>query len=340
MTADDRTRRMDPDLAELTGEASDQRREPDRAGFPSDRGPADAGDDGTTYYDRPMLKEPVWIWSVPAYFHAGGVAAGTAMLGAVAQAWDREGLAPLVERCRQVAAAGTAVGTALLIHDLGRPARFLNMLRVFRPTSAMSVGSWTLASASGLSAVSALAPRVSRGTVGRAVGDAAGLAAGALSPVLGTYTAVLIADTAVPLWRATRRELPVLFGAGALTGAASALELFGVDGRSAVIVHRIGVTAKVAELGAHTAVERAADEVPRVGRPLHEGVSGSLWKAAKALTAGSLAVSLLPLPRRWRRRVSGLLGTLGSLAVRFAVFHGGKASARDPRAAFQQQCRR
>lgn len=340
MSRDDRTRHLDPDLAGLTGEAAGQQREPDQPGAPSARGPAEPTDAGTTYYDRPVVKEPVWIWTVPAYFHVGGVLAGSALLGAVAQLVDRRGLAALVRRCRDVAAVGGAVGTGLLVADLGRPGRFLNMLRVFRPTSAMSVGSWTLAAASGATAFSALAPRVLPGRTGGALGDTAGLAAGALAPLLGTYTAVLVGDTAVPVWRATRRELPLLFGASATTAAVSTLELFDLDEREAAVTRRLGITAKVAELAAGEAVERAAGRVERVGRPLHEGVSGDLWKAGKALTLSSLVASLLPVPRSWRRLrrvVSGILGTLASLSLRFAVFHAGKASARDPRATFDQQ---
>src|SRR5438874_11336372 len=83
-----------------------------------------------SYYDRPVLKEPVWKWYVPAYFYVGGAAGAAATLGAAAQLADRRGLAGLIRRCRWIAAAGGAVGTGLLVVDLGRPERFLNMLRV------------------------------------------------------------------------------------------------------------------------------------------------------------------------------------------------------------------
>jgi hypothetical protein len=85
------------------------------------------------------------------------------------------------------------------------------------------------------------------------------------------------------------------------------------------------------------AVEREAKQVEAVGRPLREGVSGALWNAAKVLTAASLALSLLPGRSRAKRFAGGLLGTAGAFALRFAVFHAGKASARDPRATFRQQ---
>ncbi len=160
-------------------------------------------------------------------------------------------------------------------------------------------------------------------------------------PLLGTYTAVLVSDTAVPLWQATRRSLPPFFAASALAGATSALDLFpAVDRREETVTRRLGTTARVAELVAGAVVEHDADEVPRVGRPLHDGASGALWRTAKGCTAASLAVSLVPVPRRWRRArrmVAAVLGTLGSLTSRYAVLQAGKRSARDPRATFERQ---
>jgi formate-dependent nitrite reductase membrane component NrfD len=97
----------------------------------------------TTYYDVPLLKPPVWTWEIPAYFFVGGAAGGAAVIGAVAQFTGTNGT--LARDARWLAAAGGPVSAALLITDLGRPERFFNMLRVFKPQSAMSVGSWTLA---------------------------------------------------------------------------------------------------------------------------------------------------------------------------------------------------
>jgi hypothetical protein len=339
-------RHVDTERALLSGEAAGQRTGEGDERFPVrrdevERRRADAavgGDDGgVTYYDQPVIKEPIWIWSVPAYFYVGGVASGAAIVGAVSQLADRDGLARLVTRSRWLAGGGTAVSTFLLIIDLGRPARFLNMLRVFRPSSAMSLGSWTLAVTASAAGASAGLPALGA----RRLGDAAGLGAGAFAPVLGTYTAVLLSDTAVPLWQATRTSLPRFFAASATVAATSALELFPtVDPREEAITRRLGILAKVADLVTAEQVQHDADEVPQVGRPLHDGASGALWRAAKISTAASLAVSLVPVPARWRaaRRVtSAALGTLGSMTARFAIFHAGKRSTRDPRATFAQQ---
>lgn len=299
--------------------------------------------EGPTYYGQPVLKEPVWIWSVPAYLFTGGAAAGAATLAGTARALDPDELSWLVRRGRWVAMGGSAVGTALLVHDLGRPSRFLNMLRVFRPSSAMNMGSWTLAGFGGAATTAVLAPVVLRNRWGRRLGDLGGVAAALLGPVLGTYTGVLLADTAVPIWAATRRELPVLFGASAAAGAADVLDLLGPDAPSEQVTRRMATVAKTAELGAAVAFERAAGEHPEVARVLSEGLSGDLWRASTALTAASMAVAALPVPsrlRRPRRLAAAILGVVGGLVMRFGLVHAGTVSARDPQATFAPQRRR
>lgn len=300
-------------------------------------------DAGPTYYGRPAIKEPVWIWSVPAYLFTGGATAGAATLAAAAQVARPDDLRWLVQRGRWVSLAGAALSTGFLVHDLGRPARFLTMLRVFRPTSAMSMGSWTLASFGGAASVAAMAPVVLPGRWGRRLGAMGGVAAGLLGPVLGTYTGVLLSDTAVPVWAASRRELPVLFGASAVAGAADVLDLLGPDEASERVTRRAATVAKGVELRAAAAVEQSANEHPEVGRALSEGVAGDMWKASKALTAASLATSALPVPaslRRVRRLVTAVLGVAGGVMMRFALVRSGTASARDPQATFAPQRRR
>jgi formate-dependent nitrite reductase membrane component NrfD len=334
-------RNIDPGIGILEGEGADQavprRREAAEGAVPYEvwEQLPSRPDGEVTYYDRPAIKEPVWIWAVPAYFYAGGVAGASAVLGAAVQVAGGEDLRELAVRCRRVAAVAGAVGTGLLIYDLGRPARFLNMLRVFRPSSPMSVGSWVLAAAGPLTAGSALLAH-RRGLL-RRLGDLAGVGAGVVGMPQVGYTAVLLSNTAVPLWQGTRRTLPALFTASAASSAASFLELLDLSDAEERVVHRFGLGGKVAEMAAMAAVEREAATVEEVARPLREGVSGAMWKAARGLTAASLIVSLIPGRRRGKRVLSGLLGTAGSLAVRFAVFHAGKASARDPRATFRQQ---
>lgn len=288
-----------------------------------------------TYFERPILKEPTWIWTVPAYFYAGGAAGAAALLGAAAQAIGGGDTAGLMRRCRWIAAVGGAAGTAGLIYDLGRPERFLNMLRVFRHSSPMSVGSWVLAASAPLAAGSAVLSGAS-GVLGGA-GNLAAYGAGALGMPLAGYTAVLLSTTAVPVWQGSRRSLPPLFMGSAMTAAASLLHLMRLSERERRIVKRFGVAGALIGLAAHAAMEREAGRVERVARPLHEGPSGALLRAAKALTAASLALGLVSGKSRARWAAAGILGTGGALATKFGVFHAGRASARDPRATFHQQ---
>jgi formate-dependent nitrite reductase membrane component NrfD len=289
-----------------------------------------------TYYDKPAIKPPVWIWSVPAYFYAGGVAGAAMVLAFAAQILAERKMREFEVRCRWIGAVGGGIGTALLIHDLGRKERFLFMLRVFRPTSPMSVGSWVLAAATPLTAGSAVLT-FSHGRLLRVVGQAAGIGAGLLGLPLATYTAVLISNTAVPVWQQSRRILPLLFGASSMAGLASVLDLMELQDHERHVNFYFGTVGRVAELAAGAVMEREVARVPQVARGLHDGVAGALWTAAKVATASSLVISLLPGQTRGKRIAAGVLGTVGALCLRFAVFHAGRASALNPRATFHQQ---
>ncbi len=288
-----------------------------------------------TYYDRPLLKEPVWKIDIPTYYYLGGAAGVALALGAAAQLLGNGELRKFGQRCHWVGIVGSSLGGVLLIHDLGRPSRFIHMLRVFRPTSPMNVGAWILSGAAPLAIAAGLFSH-RKGLLGT-LGSWAGYGAGVFGLGLAGYTGVLVSNTAIPLYQQARRWTPVLFLASASASAASILDLIFDHPRGNHITFLFGTAGRLAELGAGLAVERAASEIPQVARPLREGVSGVLWRTATVLTAGSLVVSLIPGQSRSRRKWAGVLGALGSLAVRFAVHYAGAASARDPRASFRQQ---
>lgn len=289
---------------------------------------------GPSYYGHPLLKQPVWIWSIPLYFYVGGVSGVSATLGAAAQMAG--GLDRIVTRTRWIGTIGGALSAALLIHDLGRPERFLNMLRVLRVSSPMSIGSWVLSGYSGAVGAAAIMRRGPTAVV--VFGDVMGAAAGVLGLGLSGYTAVLLAQTAVPLWNQTRRTLPFLFLGSATASAASLLELMPLTEREETVVGRFGVVGKTVELTAMWVAEREAAAEPRVGRPFTQGVGGFLWQTAKVLSLASLVLSVWPGRRSdGRRKVAGALGTVAGVALRFGIFHAGKASARDPQATFQPQ---
>ncbi|MDQ6707280.1 MAG: polysulfide reductase NrfD, partial [Acidobacteriota bacterium] len=179
-----------------------------------------------TYYDRPVIKKSPWSWDIPAYYFAGGATGASAALGAAALLLNQAGMPNLIRYVRWMGPAGGSLSAFFLIHDLGRPSRFLYMLRVFRPTSPMSVGAYILtlfSSFAGLSWIALFAPRSYR-----AVGNFAGIAAGVFGLGLAGYTGVLISNTVVPLWQRPHRIMPVLFLASGAASAASLLDFFHV----------------------------------------------------------------------------------------------------------------
>jgi formate-dependent nitrite reductase membrane component NrfD len=338
-------RDVDHNLATLEGEGSQQQvRRGDRhmrelSPNPWEQVPAITGAD-TTYYDRPMLKESVWSIDIPLYYFLGGAAGAALTLGAAIQLaapkQHRE-LRRLSAVCHWTGIAGSTAGAAFLIHDLGRPARFLYMVRVFRPTSPMNIGAWILGGA----APSAIATGLllNRGGWLGKLGEIAGYVSGVFGTALAGYTGVLVSNTAIPIWQASRRWMPVLFAASGGAAAGSIIDVV-YDGRCGRSIARtFGTIAQIAELAATFQVERAASAVPQVGEPLHRGATALLWKGAAALTGISLAMSLIPAKSQAKRIVAGVLGALGSLAMRFAVHYATNASARDPRASFHNQRR-
>jgi len=283
--------------------------------------------DVRTYYDRPVLKEPTWRWFIPGYFYAGGLAAGSSMLAAGFAAAGDRGAA---RRARWVALPAIGAGAALLVADLGRPERFHHMLRVAKPSSPMSTGTWILSVYGPAAGVAALTDAFD---ILPAVRALATWTAAVTGPLVASYTAVLLADTAVPAWHDARGALPTVFVASA-TGAAAGASLVAsaaarCDPTPAAL--RLTIGAAIAETGAAIAMERSLH--PDVRTAYESGPPRTLGLAAKALgvprpPTGALAGR----GRRWVAAVGGLMVAAGSACERYAVAEAGKASARDPRA--------
>jgi DMSO reductase anchor subunit len=295
------------------------------------------GHDRSTYYGMPVLKAPVWRWYIPAYLYTGGLAGLSAWIGLASQLTGDRRMRRIVARTRTVSTVALSVSAALLVADLGRPGRFLNMLRVFRPTSPMNLGTWILSTAGaahGAVWLAALHPRTRR------FADVAAIAGGAVGLPMAGYTSVLLANTAVPLWQHTRRTLPPLFLASALASSASLLELFPLTFRERRAVRALAITGKAAELAAELFFESDAGTNAEVARLLHDGLPAELLRASRGLTAASLLLSIVAGRRRGLRVAAGVLGTLGAVALRFGVTWAGGASTRDPRATFGPERRR
>ncbi|MFR0354871.1 NrfD/PsrC family molybdoenzyme membrane anchor subunit [Streptomyces sediminimaris] len=278
----------------------------------------------SSYYGTPVLNKPTWQpLDIAGYLYLGGLAGGSSLLAAGAQLTGRPGMA---RAAKLGAAGGVSLSLAALVHDLGRPSRFLNMLRVFKPTSPMSVGSWLLAAYAPVTMAAAASDVAGRY---RLVGSAATVAAAALGPAVVTYTAVLISDTAVPSWHEGYREMPFVFaGSGATAAAGLALAAAPVEETGPA--RRAAVLGAVLELGAFQAMKR------RMGlsaEPLEQGRPQLLLRAADVLTAGGAALAALAGRRRDRAlaAVAGAALLTGSAALRFGLFQAGVASAEDPK---------
>lgn len=254
-----------------------------------------------TYRDAPLLKAPVWTWEIPLYFFVGGAAGAAAVIAAAAH-FGGATLAPLARDAKGIAAIGALISPLLLISDLGRPARFLNMLRVFKPRSPMSMGAWTLVLFSNAVLASLLPIGV--------LADVAVVAAGASGAILATYTGVLIGATVIPVWSRNADILPILFGASGLGAAVSILELAG---------HR---TSAMNALG----VAAAAVETLLIVITLRRGSSaGRLMHGAEILSGPLPLVLRLAASHLPAVRAAAAIATIaGSLLTRLAWIQAGR----------------
>ena len=283
----------------------------------------------SSYYGRPVVKASPWEADIPAYLLLGGVAAGSSLLAAGADLSDR----PTLRRTARLSAfAAIALSFAALVHDLGRPSRFVNMLRVAKPTSPMSMGTWLLSAYGplvGLAAAGELRPWLPR-WAGRLLGPSArpaGLAASAIAPGVAAYTAVLLADTATPAWHESYRELPFVF-VGSAAVAAGGLGMLGAPGEQAGAARRMAIGGALLELAAE---QRMESSMGLAAEPLHQGIAGRLMRLSKALTAlGALGTLFAGRDRRIGA-ASGVALLAASACTRFGIFHAGQQSARDPK---------
>jgi polysulfide reductase-like protein len=275
-----------------------------------------------SYYGRPILKEPVWQPEIPCYFFTGGLAGASSVLHLAARLAGNETLA---RRTLFVAAAADVVSPVLLVSDLGRPERALNMFRVFKVTSPMSLGSWVLLVSGGASSTAAVLELVGRL---KPVKLAAELVSAVFGGPLATYTGTLIADTSIPVWHQARRELPWLFGASAVASAGAAAAI-AVPPSNAAAARRLAVGGTIAELGL---METMRKRLGFVGQVYEQETAGKLARISKACSAAGAAV-LATTGRRSRAAAigGGALVLAGELALRWSVFKAGFQSARDPR---------
>jgi len=296
--------------------ATQQGAQPDRRGWVREV----PEEEVRSYYGHPVLKEPTWTWEIPAYFFTGGLAGTSSDLSLVARLAGNHELA---RRALLVALGGATVSPVLLVSDLGRPERFYEMLRVLKPTSPMSVGTWVL-SAFGTSTAVAVASDV-LGIFPRA-GRFFGALSALLGPALATYTAVLIADTSVPVWHEARHELPLVFAASSAASAGAAAAML-TPVESAGPARRLAVGGALLEVGAVELMKRRLGEF--LAEPYEKDETERYDKLSKALSVAGAAV--VGRKSRAAAVAGGAMILAGAALERWTIYKAGFRSARDPK---------
>jgi hypothetical protein len=309
------------------------RREAERHGQVRDAGirppgaPFPQASPETGYYGIHMLKEPQWKPTIPLYFFVGGAAGSAAVIGAVC---DWLGKDPdLAQDARWLAMGGALVSTGLLIEDLGRPDRFLNMLRMIKVQSPMSMGAWTLAAFGGFSTAAAFAKAAER-RFGHVfpiaiVGGISQFFSAMFGLPFHNYTGVLIGATAIPVWNHNIETLPIHFGMSGVQAGVSILELMGHSDSRAL--NLIGIVSTLFECweGFHLESRREA-----ALRPLKRGTSGWITRTGGMLSGPiPLGLRLLGGKSKTMRKWAAVSGILGSLLTRYGWMQAGKSSAQD-----------
>jgi formate-dependent nitrite reductase membrane component NrfD len=289
------------------------------------------GTEMRSYYERPVIKEPVWTWEIPAYFFTGGLSGASSVMSLAAKLFGNERLS---KTALYIGAVADLLSPPLLISDLGRPERFHHMLRVFKITSPMNVGAWVLLVNGGASNTAAVLELLGRL---KPIKLAAEVVAALAGPPLATYTGVLLADTAVPVWHEARQELPWIFGASASASAGAAACMF-LHPSDAGPARRLAIGAVAIEGSLFQTMEL---RLGTVGEVYHHGPAAKLSWAAKSL-AGAGAALLAARGRRSRRAgiIGGALVCAGEVCLRFAVVQAGRQSARDPKYTVEPQRQR
>ena len=292
------------------------------------------GGDVATPVQGPVIHPAVWTWEVPLYFFAGGLASGSSFVAAAADAVGDHRSAAITRKVTLAAALPTA---PLLIMDLGRPERFLNMLRIFKPRSPMSMGAWCLVAFSTLAGGSVFADLAGRRRLARGLG--AGTAF--FGAYLGSYTGVLLASTAVPVWARSRLFLgPIFMASATATGAATIRLVLAASGLPAghptrTAVGAVESLAIAAELGLSAACER---RLGPLAAALEKGRPGLLFRAAKLGARAGLALRLARrgggsrLQGHRLQHLASVLYIVSGVAFRFAWVGAGRTSGTDDEA--------
>lgn len=295
---------------------------------------------GESYYGLAPLKPAPWAWKVSTYLFVSGLAGAAQVIAAAADRAGGTQARPIVRDARIMAAAGGLVGAVLLVADLRTPQRWYNMLRIFRPTSPMSIGTYLLSSFGAATAFTTLAELFdgeSRlGRLARAAGDRAQIPAALAGAGMTTYTAALLASTSTPAWAAAPRPLGVQFASSAVASGAAALSLAGRcrgDERNADSLDRLAMIAS----GLHVAATLAAESERRaLGVGPEPSTSDRGRRLLDIAVAGAVPLACLATNRlsggrlRQLSVVASLAILAGNYLARSSTLATGNRSAESP----------
>ncbi|TGD38815.1 NrfD/PsrC family molybdoenzyme membrane anchor subunit [Brevibacterium aurantiacum] len=318
----------------------------------------------SSYYGRPIVKAPPWGDEISLYLFLGGLAGGSSLLGLGAQFSDRPGMRIAT---RLTAITATTAGVAALVADLGRPERFLNMMRVFKVSSPMSLGTWIL-SAFGAGSGVLVAIEVDRLTglrlplgplrgVLHAMETPAALESALFATPLAAYTGALLGDTAVPTWNAAGRNgLSYVFvSSAAMAAGGTAMALAPVrETGPARLLALMGAAGDVIGMSQMKKGMHPAEVDPlEAGEPGHK-----LHRAEKLLIAGAVGTAAVEVGARvfakklgrgagpgWKTKtllqtvsvISGAALAAASACTRFGMLEAGIESTKDPRHVVEPQ---
>ena len=303
-----------------------------------------------SYFGRPVVKKVSWKWEIWLYFWVGGVAGGASAITALFELFgNKERDRSIIRAGHYVSLAGLLVSPVLLIMDLGRPERFLHMLRVVKLTSPLNLGTYFLTLTGTLSGVNAARQVVEDGLVRRDSLPGQLLSLGA-NPVteglqglgglaVGSYTGVLLSATATPLWAEAGTTMGPIFLSTALSNGAAAISLVRALTRSSEEdVGRLDEIEQIAILSELGLIGFTAYKMkPAVRQAFMKSVHSKFFLLAVLFgQVLPFLVQLLGLTRglttRWLNILTSISVLAGGLLLRYSIVEGGKATVEDPAA--------
>jgi Polysulphide reductase, NrfD len=181
---------------------------------------------GSGYATRPATKAPAWHGLVAWDMLFNGMTTGLFLTAAISEQVAPDIFTSVAKAAYPVALVLLLVDLLFLVLDLGDPLRFHHMLRVFKPSSPMSLGTWCLTMFSLPLTVAAAISLLPGGWITLEWVRRLAVVIGVL-PALGSavYKGVLLSTNAQPGWKDARWLGGYLTSSAVMLGCAEVLVL-------------------------------------------------------------------------------------------------------------------